>query len=826
MARPAARKKPKQVDDYRHEEAKRLNIPPAGLAWQDTEKPPKRRFEYDPHLDPQLVWSGKAERTTFEVEAPSIHVHERLSTEAIIRAVRKEPPQPALFGDEELDRSKTVEFYQHEQGWVNRLILGDSLVVMTSLLEKERLGGQVQMIYLDPPYEVTYNSNFQARISNRTPKEGADDSLTREPEQVQAFRDTWTLGVHSYLTYLRDRLLIARELLIDTGSIFVQIGPKNVHLIRGLLDEVFGAANACPTITIAKTSQEQTKLLPDVADFLLWYGKDIRKVKYFPLYEERGLRPDDFDYRFVEEPDGTRRPMSTEERRNPETLVKAGFRIFRLDNATSEGFSAPKTIPFEFDGRVFHPGPNRHWLLRKEGMEGLAEARRLATRENSLAYVRFWDDFGGIPRTNVWLDTSRAGAWGRKKAYVVETNPKILERCLAMTTEPGDLILDPTSGSGTMPWAAEKLGRRWVAIDTSRVALSLSRERILTGIFDYYRLQDPERNVDGGFLYRTLTRVTASSIGYEESPQTALLHDQPLIDRDKVRVSGPFTVEALSRYSVNPMLDEVPPEPDDPQASEAQDHMETLLDALRKQGIPVKGRKQPLKIESLQRLANVGAIQAEGTYTANGASKTLAVSLGPRFGPVTFNQINEAMKEAMGYDLVVFAGFAATAEAQQVIAKGALGGHQVALLEANPDLLVGDLLKATPSSQTFRLFSSPDVQLKAEKNGEVRVEVLGVDTFDASTGEVRSAGQKDIAAWFLDQDYDGIVFHVNQAFFPKSGSWEALQRALKGTIDPDLMEQLESFESLPFTPGENWKAAVRLVEDSGSLSEVVLDLEK
>jgi adenine-specific DNA-methyltransferase len=300
-------------------------------------------FEYDPHLDPQLVWAGKAERTSFEVEAPSIHVHERMSAEDVIRSVEREPPELALFELAELDRSKAVEFYEHELGWENRLILGDSLVVMTSVLEKERLGGQVQVIYFDPPYGINFNSNFQARISNRSPKETQDEALTREPEQVQAYRDTWLLGVHSYLTHLRDRLLLCRELLAETGSIFVQIGPDRLHLVRNLLDEVFGAENACPVITVMKTSQVTSTLLPEVADFLLWYAKDRKQAesKYRHLFEVREeMGP---AYRHVELPDGRRRPMTAEERADPSQLPE-GSRIFRYDNVTSQGFSATKTV--------------------------------------------------------------------------------------------------------------------------------------------------------------------------------------------------------------------------------------------------------------------------------------------------------------------------------------------------------------------------------------------------------------------------------------------------------------------------------------------------
>lgn len=819
-----AKTKGKRVEDYRHDGATRPNNPPAGLAWQDTETPPKRRFAYDPHLDPQLVWAGKAERTSFDVEAPSIHVHERLATDAIIRAVQKQPAQPALFEDPELDRSRAIEFYEHEMDWVNRMILGDSLVVMSSLLEKERLGGQVQMIYIDPPYGINFNSNFQARIGNRTPKETADVSVTREPEQVQAYRDTWELGVHSYLTYLRDRLLVTHEMLSETGSVFVQIGPDRMHLVKTLLDEVFGPGNACPTITVAKTSQVTSKLLPEVSDFLLWYAKDKTRVKYFHLFEERDSDPGGA-YQYIELPDGERRKLTAGELSDP-ALRPPGSRLFTLSDATSQGFSAHKTVDFEFDGATFHPGPNRHWLLRPEGMQGLAEARRLFVVGRTLRYVRYGDDFPGSRRTNIWTDTGQAGFAQRKKAYVVETNPKIAERCVAMTTEPGDLVIDPTCGSGTTAAACEKLGRRWITIDTSRVALSLARERLLVAKFDYYKLKSTERGVDAGFEYKSLTRVTASSIGYGEDSETEVLYDQPVVESNKVRVSGPFTVEALSRYAMHPLQDDVPPTPDDAPTEEAQDHVSTLLSALDTQGIPRKGAK-PLEIAALEPLEDAaGAIQAEGTYAdAGGAVRSFGVSLGPRFGPITVAQIDEALHDAYGYDLVVFAGFAAMAEAQDYLARGRIGKFNVALLEANPDLLVDDLLKTTSKSQTFRLFSAPDAEARAAEDGEVVVEVRGVDAFDALSGEVTSRSRDDIAAWFLDHDYDGVVFHVNQAFFPRSNGWEALQKTLKATIDPGMFEHLQGFESIPFKPAEHNKAAIRVVDDSGTTSEAVLDLD-
>lgn len=820
MAKSRGQRKPKQVDDYRHDGATRLNNPPAGLAWQDTEKPSKHRFEYDPHLDPQLVWAGKAERGSFEIEAPSIHVHEDIAAEDVIHSVKREPPELALFDYAELDRSKAVEFYEHELGWENRMILGDSLVVMTSLLEKERLGGQVQAIYIDPPYGINFNSNFQARISNRSPKENTDSVLTREPEQVQAYRDTWQLGVHSYLTYLRDRLLVCRELLAETGSVFVQIGDENVHLVRSVLDEAFGASNFVAQIAFAKTAAFSSELLTRSYDYLLWYAKDKPQIKYRRLWTERKERTEGGTYNWIELPDGEVRRLTAREVRGDDPLPEG--RRFRADTIVSPGES---TVSQEvaFEGKKYLPSPGTHWKTTLPGMEQLIEQGRVLSTGRVLAYKRYEDDFPLMQLRNVWDDTI-IGTFTRKQ-FVVQTSNLTVERCILMTTDPGDLVLDPTCGSGTTAFCAEKYGRRWITCDTSRVAVAVARERILTANYPYFELLDETRGVDSGFRYRTVPRVTLSSLAHGKPAEEVALYDQPAIDGSKVRVSGPFTVEALSRYAVNPSEDDVPPEPDDPQAAESQDHVATLLQALRKQGIP-RRREKPIAIQALEPVAGSGQIHAEGTFLDEGeAERRFAVSLGPRFGPVTVSQIDEALHDAYGYDLVVFAGFAANAEAQDYLAKGKIGRFNVALLEANPDLLVGDLLKSTSSSQTFRLFAAPDVEL-SRGDGQFSVEIRGVDSFDASTGTVASRDRDEIAAWFLDSDYDGLVFRVSQAFFPHSNAWDSLQRALKGSIEPELMERLQSFESLPFEAGEHGRVAVRVVDDAGTTSEAVIDLEQ
>jgi adenine-specific DNA-methyltransferase len=802
-----------------------LNNPTAALAREDVAPVPERTYRFDPHLSPELVWASKAEQADLTVEAPSIHVHERLSTEAILKAAQQENAQVALFADPGLDRAAQVEFYEHEMGWANRLILGDSLVVMTSLLERERLAGQVQCAYIDPPYGVNYNSNFQARVSRRNAKEGSDEALTREPEQIQAYRDTWELGVHSYLTYLRERLVAVHELLAETGSVFVQISNENVHHVRELLDEVFRPENFCCQITFLKTSSAgspsgRTNVLPATCDFILWYAKDRSQAKYRQLYwpKEVGGAGSE-QYVWVELPDGTRRRMTREER-DGRVALPDGARIFRPDNLTSQSGVEKTRYPVHVFDREFRP-PSGVWKTSEEGMDRLIEANRLILVGNTLSYVRYIDDFPAFPIVDVWSDTRTSG-FAERKAYVVQTNPKVIARCMLMTTDPGDLVLDPTCGSGTTAYVAEQYGRRWITCDTSRVAFALARERLLTASYPYYALADDARGVDGGFRLNRIQRITLRSIAQVLPPEDIPLHDQPEVVKSKIRVSGPFTVEALSRYADNPFEgQQIELESD----GSAADHVGGLLDALRTMGIPRKATS-PAPVVQLEPLAGAGALHAEGTFTDGaGQQRRFAVSLGPRHGPITVAQIDEALAESPGYSLIVFAGFAATAEAQQYLAPGRRGRVDVALLEANADLLLADLLKNTKASQTFRLFSAPEARVQKDNNRTVSIELLGMDSFDAATGEIVSRNRDEIAAWFLDHDYDGSVFHVNQAFFTRSNAWEALGRALKDTIDQEVVETMHSFVSLPFEPGPTRKAAIRVVDDAGQTSEAIIDLD-
>jgi adenine-specific DNA-methyltransferase len=814
-----------KVKDYRHEE-KRPNNPPAGLATYDKTPPSRKVYSYDPHLDPQLVWAGKAEHLSFDVENVALHIHERISTAAVIRAVQREEPQRELFADPQLPLTQQIEFYQHEMNWANRLILGDSLLVMNSLLERELMAGKVQMIYVDPPYGVKFSSNFQPRINRRDVKD-ADEDLTREPEMIKAYRDTWTLDVHSYLSYLRDRLLLSRELVADSGSVFVQISDQNLHHVREVMDEVFEASNMVMVIPFRKkTMPLGAKTLEGMCDYLLWYARAKDSVKYRQLYRRLEVEGE-FHWAWCELPDRTRRKMTAEELAN-HALIPSGARVFRLVSMWPPTFSANSVFPLRFRGQTFDPPPAQCWPTSAEGMRRLADANRLEPEGKNLRYVLYLDDYPLSKLTNFWVDTIGA----RDQRYVVETSPEVVQRCVLMTTDPGDLVLDPTCGSGTTAYVAEHWGRRWITCDASRVALALARQRLLTATFPYYKLAHPEKGVAGGFICKAVPHITLSSIAKGEPPEQETLCDDPEIDRSKVRVSGPFTVEAIPVPAMTspdespiPQLEGDAREDDLARrgrgegriANPAADHISTMIELLRKAGVNFPGGKK-LILENLRPL-ELGWLHAEAEAKQNGKALRVAVSFGPRHGPISAVQTEEATRtaNANAYDVIVLAGFAVDPEAQAFIQKNPVRNLTIHFANVNPDVLVGDLLKTSRASQLFTVFGSPDVKLEKRKDGSHIVRLLGVDIYDPNTGELRQSRGEDVAAWFLDQDYDGYTFCISQAFFPSdSGAWEKLERALKGSLDPEKFEALRGAVSLPFKTGKHSRLAVKVIDMRGN----------
>jgi adenine-specific DNA-methyltransferase len=819
------------VVDYRHKNEKRKNNPDAGLATYNYKPLQRVKYSHDPHVDPQLIWAGKSEGISFDVETVSLHIHERVSTKAILESIEKSERyrQLGLFAEPDLPFDKRIEFYQHEMDWTNRLILGDSLLVMNSLLEREMMAGKIQMIYMDPPYGIAYNSNFQPFIGSRDVKDGDDSSLSREPEQIKAYRDTWTLGIHSYLTYLRDRLLLCRQLLHESGSCFVQISDQNLHLVRSLMDEIFGAENFVATIAFKKTGFQASALLPSNFDYLCWYAKDKSSVKYHQLNVSK-LDTSAFVGQdlWLEEPDGSRRRLTKEESADLTSLPE-GYRVFRHKLMEGAGASG-NTEPFEFEGRLFRPKKGKHWSTNPGGMTALAKARRLIVIGNSLRFVNYLDDFPVTPITTNWVDTVVSG-FSEPQMYAVQTSIKVVERCVLMTTDPGDLVFDPTCGSGTAAYCAERYGRRWITCDTSRVALALARQRLMTAVFRYYKLANPERGVDADFLYETVSHLMLKSIARGEPGREEKLYGHPIEERDKVRVSGPFSVEAIPA----PVVEETfgtSPKISTP-VGVASDYVNEMIELLRKSGVNFAGGRK-MMLENLCPISSGGLLHAEGEATQNGGKVRVAVSLGPRYGPITAKQVDEAIRSSykMGFDMLVFAGFAFDPEAQATIQKNPIPKLGVQMAHISPDVIVGaysdsPLLKTTKTSQLFTVFGEPDVKLEKNKD-EFTVRLHGVDLYDPTTGEVHSSNANEIPAWFLDEDYDGYTFRIRQAFFPKEATaknpWDKLENALRGLVDKEKMEKFRGTESLPFKAGPQQQIAVKVIDNRGNEVMVVKSL--
>ena len=539
---------PTPVESVKHNDT-RVNIPTEELrnfVKDDEHKPKTVLYPRDPSLDPQLVWKGKDEQDQEDLAVPAvpIYIQEKIHPQALVENLRdtakkgETEPELSLFNDFNgiSDFREKIDFYNHEQHWTNRMILGDSLLVMNSLAEKEGLKGKVQMIYIDPPYGIKFGSNWQVSTRKRDVKDGSAVDATRQPEQIKAFRDTWELGIHSYLAYLRDRLVVARELLTETGSVFVQIGDENVHLVRCLMDEVFGAENFVVEISVQKTGSQTGDFIQSNNDYLLWFAKDKSQARFRRLFQTRRLRgAGGTGYRMVDLPEGSSRNL-TEDETSDLSLLPAGSRIWSSYPLTSDGFRETTTVPFAFEGKAYHPGPARHWGVVPDQLARVGSAGRLLTEAGQVRLRRYFDDFPVIPVSSYWDDFGGAS----DRIYVVQTNARMIERCLLMTTDPGDLVLDPTCGSGTTAYVAEQWGRRWITIDTSRVSLALARTRLMAAKYPYYILSDSSEGVQKeaeitgkippdyktqsdikkGFVYKRVPHVSLKAIANNEEIDT------------------------------------------------------------------------------------------------------------------------------------------------------------------------------------------------------------------------------------------------------------------------------------------------------------------
>jgi adenine-specific DNA-methyltransferase len=888
---------PTPVDAITHAD-KRTNIPTADaheFVAPEIEQPVDVRYPRDPTLDPQLVWKGKDQLDGEDLvaDAPPIYIQEKIDPRVLIENLRRtaerpdDEPELTLFESfDGLDDLELVDFYSHEANWSNRMILGDSLNVMASLADRESLRGKVQMVYVDPPYGIKFGSNWQSSARKREVKDGKLADASREVEQIKAFRDTWELGIHSYLTYLRDRLMAARDLLTETGSCFVQIGDENVHLVRSLMDEVFGSENFAGMITIQKAGgasspSAHTNVVAAVADYVLWYAKSFETVKYRQIWQAASREPG-VGYRWVKLPNGSHRGMTAAELRGDVSLP-AGARVYKPDNIQSSGSAGPQ--PFEFRGRTYHPAGNAHWKASLEGMERLAHVGRIHVAANSIQYVRYADDFPYRPIVNVWTDTG-TGNFLDPKLYVVQTNSKIVERCLLMTTDPGDLVVDPTCGSGTTAFMAEHWGRRWITVDTSRVALALARQRLMGARFPFFLLADSESgrakegelvgatlpaantrsDIRHGFVYERARRVTLGSISrnpdikagmtseeidaaVRRHADSELLFDKPYEDKKKVRVSGPFTVESLSPHrslgfagsaigdggTVNADTVTHPGHGD-------AEFEQSIMANLQAAGIQNGRRNERLELDAVESYAGT-YIQAVATreHGEEGTPKRIGITIGPQYGTVGPAFVKDAAREAIEdteLDLLCVLAFAfdpqvlgaqpeyaaSADDFAEVAAERRLGRIPVLLVRMNADLVMGEELKKTGAGNLFTVFGEPDVEVE-QVGDELRVVLNGVDVYDPNTGELRSNDTGQIALWMIDSAYDGESFFVRHCYFTGNQKpYEKLQKALKADIDQDAWAELYGTTSRPFARPESGRIAVKVINDYGDEVLKVFDV--
>lgn len=952
--------KTKQVETLTHEQARRRNIPTAELqaiSERIEEMTPSKPVRYpratplpkgavrerDMDLDPQIVWKGvtitltKEQRdrlvetgkielgeaqlvwrgkdrqdwTDLVVNVPPIYVQEKIHPKALIdnlvrqsKAARDDGPD--LFADfNGLEAGAKTEFYEHDQHWSNRMILGDSLQVMASLAEREKLRGKVQAIYFDPPYGIRFNSNWQVSTRSRDVKDGSLESLTREPEQVKAFRDTWKDGIHSYLTYLRDRLTVMRDLLTESGSIFVQIGDENAHRVRALMDEIFGEENFVAQIAAQKTTSATAEYLAGIFDYVLFYSKNKASLKYRSLFHSKEVGSEGTtQYKWLAGLDrSTFRRMTADELKF--NIFPEGFEVFAPDNLTSQ--RPPGSFPVPLDGKDFGPGKG-FWKTHAEGIGRLGKASRLQPIGNTLMYRRMLADFPVYPVSNIWRDVLMTG-YSEDKVYVVQSSSKIVERCLLMATDPGDLVLDPTCGSGTTAFVAEQWGRRWITIDTSRVALALARQRVMSAKYPYYFLKDsadgarkegeitakiPQPgpfagDVRQGFVYERAPHITLKSIAnnaeidviweqYQEKleplraalnkalgqkweefeiPREAdakwskdakeahaewwrlriarqkeidasiakaadveYLYDRPYEDKSRVRVAGPFTVESLSPHRVVPMDDDEllnDPSPKKKKRKSAladeTDFVQVILENLRTAGVQQTVKSDRIVFTHITPWAG-NMVHAEGHFLENGKERRAAIMIGPEYGTLHRTDLMAAAREATEarFDILIACAFGYDAHASEVTKLGPL---PIIKAKMNPDLHMAEDLRRDKNANLFMVIGEPDIKI-TEKGEDLTVTIRGMDVFVPATGEIRHGDTKDIAAWFIDTDYDEESFFVRHAYFLGAGDpYSSLKTALRAEINEDAWSTLYRDTSRPFPRPKSGRIAVKVINHYG-----------
>ena len=870
----------KEITSLEHKDKKRKNIPTAELrSFKKTNlEIDNSKHLRDSSVDPQLIWKKKYEEN-LEIETVPVYVNEKIDPKFIIRQFQKkkemEDIQGNLFSDfdDEFDFKKKIEFYEHENRWSNRLILGDSLVVMNSLSEKENMKKSVQTIFVDPPYGIRFASNWQVSTKKTRVFQGKKTDINREPEVIKAFRDTWHLGIHSYLNYLRDRLILAKELLDETGSIFVQIGDENVHLARSLLDEIFKSKNCISQITFRTNSPLSSQFLGRGVDFLLWYARDKEKIKFRSLFLEKD-KSEDSMYKLYEKENGDIvkfNQLNKEEEYSNEKLL-------RTSSLVSSGYTESCFYDFKFKGKTITKR-DKSWKTNIDGMNRLIKANRLCSMGKVPEYKRYFNDFPVQNMSNNWTDTFS----DYKKLYVVQSPTKVIERCILMTSDPGDLVLDPTCGGGTTAFVSEKYGRRWITIDTSRVSLCLTRIRLMSANYDYYKLHD--NNLRNGFEYTRVKHIQLRDISrneqidliydefekkinnfvktinrdikkkldeyelvkikdiknkkiqksleelkslikqrdnqinksIEENSGFEILYDKASIDKSKVRVCGKFTVESLSPnksvYDTN--IDGKISQMEEVNRTE---FLQVIKDYLEKNPIKSLYKEDRVSLEKIETIT--GGLWINLKANIKDTDKNVAIFIGPETGTVNAEHVRESAKEAVkgtGYDILYILGFSFDPYVVEVC-KENFGKLKVIPIRMNNDLQSGlrDELKNTGVGNIFMVFGEPDISIKKKDKSKIIIKINGLDVYDPTSGSIRNNSIDDIACWFLDTDYDGESFFVKQAYFVgNEKEFNSLKKTLRMEINLEEWTKLNSTESLPFKIPESKKIAIKVINHFG-----------
>lgn len=873
------------VDAIKHKHEERKMIPTSELAGEERETTAHSsgkaayemfRHEFDRGRDPELYWLGKYrndDSSEVQIDTRSLYVHEDVQPEMLIRRLyrlreeRRDAGQPMLFSEEELGNNivedeleRVTEYYKHPMEWKNRLIQGDSLLVMNSLLQREGMAGKVQCVYIDPPYGIRFGSNWQNMINKpKMSHESKDAEASGEPEMVKAFRDTWELGIHSYLSYLRDRLVVARELLSQTGSCFVQISDDNVHLVRNLMDEVFGSENFVNQLIYQKTtgagSPNELLAPASVCDYIIWFAKSKPDLKFRKLFVKKEFGGSGSSaYKKIELQDGERLSISDWEKRTQKKFdyksKPLGSRIYALDNLTSQSGSDIGRFEVNFKGNVYRVSGGNVWKTNEKGIEELKKNNRIdVSSKGGLGYVRYFDDFLAQPISNLWTDTVGQNQMGGEKLYVVQSALKPIQRCILMTTDPGDLVLDPTCGSGTTAFLSEQWGRRWITIDTSRIALNIAKIRLTTSVFPYYELFDEEyKNVRQGFVYAKLKHLKLSNIANGEPAEEETLYDQPKEDKKRMRVSGPFTVETLQSYNVQS------PESLTQTADEEEENrlfQERIFSHLQSSGVRNGDKTQQAIFHGMEPVPNP-YLNARGYYKDQDDKERLAYfMIGPKFGTVSKAAVNKAIQEfrslaqSEGASWLILLGFSFEDNINEKDYN--FGLFAVSKVRMHDDLMQDGLLKKDRGAGSFITIGEPDIAIVRHNEAPTtcHVEIRGLDIYDPIKDDVKARSVEDIAYWEMDDHYDGRQFVVTSIHFCGGDKKEfaAWKKGLEGfakasaktkkkaeatlrlELADELWDTLYGFtsEPMPYEPGR--KVAVRVVSQFGEESSKILTMK-